>query len=75
MEMVVGGKYMTTCLGKLDLLGGNSNIGHHVLKKLDNNVRYGLQISTPQCSGWVTHAIGERRWPVGEVEIRWKEKI
>ena len=36
MEMVVGGKYMTTCLGKLDLLGGNSNIGHHVLKKLDN---------------------------------------
>ena len=36
--MVVGGKYMTTCLGILDIHGGKSNIVHHVLKLVDNEI-------------------------------------
>ena len=38
MEMVVGRKYMETFLGILELTGGKSNIGHNVLKIVDDNI-------------------------------------
>ena len=38
MVMGVGREETTTCLGILDFPGSNSNIGHHVLKFLDNNI-------------------------------------
>ena len=38
MEIDVGGKDGTKCLGILDLLGVNYNIVHHLLKVLYNKI-------------------------------------
>ena len=38
MAMGVGRKDMITFLGILDLTGGKSNIGHHVLKVVDDKI-------------------------------------
>ena len=38
MEMGVGGKYMTTCLGMFNLLVGKSNIVNYVLKVVNDKI-------------------------------------
>ena len=34
---------MTTCLGILDIFGGNPNIGYHVLNVVDNKIETRIQ--------------------------------